>query len=409
MTYQGKVISGDCHIDIPWLPSDLFVSNAPLHLKDKMPYVMETSEGKQWFVDGKLLGWVAGSSLGLTPWGPYVPGISDRLDRMAKTDFFSDGQKGMFHPTTPELRIKDQEIDGVSGEVIYGVLGLAGVIGSVEVLEGAATSRGGDAPGAGYGVTDPEAITAVYDIYNEWLAEFCKSSPDRFAGLACLNGNYPEKAANQLRHAARLGLKGAEMNVATALKPLYHSDWDSLWEAASEAGLPISFHTIGLSARLPEKSDFESYQWVYDGVDSALFQLAGAEYMASIIFSGACDRFPDLKFVLGECGVGWIPFMLHRLDEQFEKQYHNVLDLRMKPSEYWRRQGCSTFQHEFITSEMVSLIGEDNIIWGSDYPHPDGIWPDSRKLIDENLGHLDNKNLRKIVCENTARLYAFPN
>ena len=81
MAYKGKVISGDCHIDIPWLPADLFTSNSPAHLRDRMPRVVETSDGKQWFTEDSLLGWVAGAGLGLRPggWDPYVPGASAAL------------------------------------------------------------------------------------------------------------------------------------------------------------------------------------------------------------------------------------------------------------------------------------------------------------------------------------------
>ena len=99
--------------------------------------------------------------------------------------------------------------------------------------------------------------------------------------------------------------------------------------------------------------------------------------------------------------------MLHRMDEGYEKWLFHI-GLKANPSEIWRTHGYSTFQHEFLTNEMVSLMGEDNVIWGSDYPHPDGIWPDSRKVIDENLGQLDEKYIRKIVCENTAKVYDFP-
>ena len=84
MAYEGKIISGDCHVDLPWLPADLFIANAPSHLKERLPVVMETNDGEQWFADGKPLSvWVAGAGLGLKGyWDPYVPGHSTRLDKM---------------------------------------------------------------------------------------------------------------------------------------------------------------------------------------------------------------------------------------------------------------------------------------------------------------------------------------
>jgi len=111
-----------------------------------------------------------------------------------------------------------------------------------------------------------------------------------------------------------------------------------------------------------------------------------------------------MKFVLGECGASWIPYVLGRMDEEYEDQFRH-LNFSRTPSEYWRRQGYTTFQHETTLAEVAHLVGEDNIIWGSDYPHPDGIWPDSRKVIEADLGRLDVRVRRKITCENAGKLY----
>ena len=402
MSYDGKIYSGDGHIDLPWLPADLFVANAPAHLKDQMPRVQETKDGKQWFAEGRPTGmWVAGAGLGLRDgslFDPYVPGHSSRLDKMETHRFFSDGHQGRFHPTTLSLRVADQDLDTISGEVIYGILGVAGD----EPATGEKTSdeSGSFLPG----IADPEVVTAVYDIYNEWAAGFCKSHPERLVALGSLSAHDPAVAARQLRGAAEMGLRGAEINVSSMAKPIYHRDWDVLWATSAETNLPVSFHTVGLPIRPPAKADMDTYRQVYFGVVTNLFQLSGAEFLVSIIHSGACTRYPDFKFVLGECGIGWIPYVLQRMDDQYEKQF-SVLELGLKPSELWHRQGFSTFQQEFVTEEMVDLIGVGNIMWGSDYPHPDCVFPDSRQVISENLGHLDEAVIHKIVYENTTKLY----
>ena len=408
MSYTGKVISGDCHLDIPWLPEDLFTSRAPAHLKHKMPRVEETDQGLKWFSEDRVLGWVGGAGIGVRPggWDPYVSGMSKRLDRMEELKFFSDANNRVLRPGTPDLRIKDQDSDGVSGEVIYGVLGLAGFAGQNE--SESAPVMGDEPSGPGYGIQDPEVITAVYDAYSEWMSGFCKSNPDRLVGLTCLSPNDPNIAAAQLRRAADLGLRGAEMNVASATDPLYHKNWDALWESADETGLPISFHTVGIAPRAPKPEEVEDYHWVLNGLVITMFQLAGAEYLASIIYGGALDRYLNFKFILGECGIAWIPYVLFRMDDEYERQLFH-LGLSMKPSEYWARQGYSTFQIEHLTNEMIDAVGEDNIMWGSDYPHPDCVWPDSRTVINDHLGHLDESKIRKLVCDNTAKLYGFPN
>ena len=90
--------------------------------------------------------------------------------------------------------------------------------------------------------------------------------------------------------------------------------------------------------------------------------------------------------MLGECGVTWVPHVLNRMDEEYEDRLDALSDkLPMKPSEYWSRQGYTTYQHEIGLPQFLPMVGEDNVIWGSDYPHPDRIWPESQKWIEEDL------------------------
>ena len=383
---DSKVISADGHTDIVWLPDDLFVSEAPTRLKGHMPRVVETDEGRVWVADGARLGSVGAAAL-TGSYEPYVPGRSRRLDKMEERGFFSDAEQGRFHPSSPDLRRADQEADGVQSEVIYGVLGVA---------SGFSDSDGG--------ISDPETLSTVYDIYNDWIADFCKASPQSFVGLACISCHDPRLASRQLRRAADLGLRGVELSVSRAATPVYQEEWDILWAAAADCRMPISFHTVGLPFRQPEGPAKEGYGLVTLGLMYTLFQLSGPESLTSILLSGACDRYPDFKFVLGECGVGWIPYLLHRIDQEYEDRLSG-LNLSMKPSELWRRQGYTTFQDEYLTSEMVQAVGENNILWGSDYPHPESTWPESTEYIERNMGHLPGEVRSKIVFENAGKLY----
>ena len=224
---DSKVISADGHTDIVWLPDDLFVSEAPTRLKGHMPRVVETDEGRVWVADGARLGSVGAAAL-TGSYEPYVPGRSRRLDKMEERGFFSDAEQGRFHPSSPDLRRADQEADGVQSEVIYGVLGVA---------SGFSDSDGG--------ISDPETLSTVYDIYNDWIADFCKASPQSFVGLACISCHDPRLASRQLRRAADLGLRGVELSVSRAATPVYQEEWDILWAAAADCRMPISFHTVG--------------------------------------------------------------------------------------------------------------------------------------------------------------------
>jgi len=96
--------------------------------------------------------------------------------------------------------------------------------------------------------------------------------------------------------------------------------------------------------------------------------------------------------------------VLQRMDSEWEDQFKD-LSLKMPPSGYWNRQCYATYQTEPIGVKLIEDLGEENVMWGSDFPHPDGIWPDSREYIQNELGHLPAATRRKVVCENAGKLY----
>src|ERR1700735_2927372 len=153
---QYKVISADCHVDLIWLPPDLFTDNAPAALKERMPYVADGPRGKEWVTKN-------GSSFGLmngmgSAWRKYKPGKIHPCCRLASTGLYAEGEKGNQRMTEPDLRLKDQDRDGVQAEILYGILG--------------ATNR----------LNDDEAAGAMLRIYNDWLADFCSKHPERYGG-----------------------------------------------------------------------------------------------------------------------------------------------------------------------------------------------------------------------------------
>src|SRR4030081_3087051 len=115
------VISADCHVDLIWLPPDLFTANAPAAVKERMPYVTEGPRGKEWVTkNGASFGLDAGMG---SAGRQYVPGVIHRSDRMASTGLYEDGQKGVRRLTDPDLRLKDQDRDGDQAEALSGILG----------------------------------------------------------------------------------------------------------------------------------------------------------------------------------------------------------------------------------------------------------------------------------------------
>ena len=376
-----KVISADCHIDLVWLPPDLFTSNAASSLKERMPYVTDSAKGPQWVTrKGRKLGLQNGMG---SAGREYVPGQIHRSDRMASTGLYDDGKKDIRRLTDPDLRLEDQERDGVQAEVLYGILG------------------------ASMRLDDPQATVEVIRIYNEWLAGFCGVHPDRYAGLASVPNHDIDAAVEEVgRVVKRGGVRGLEVATQVDMRPLWDPHWDPFWQAASEANLPVHFHTIG--GPPPKLREFEQVvQRAAFAVYITGFQLNTASFLTSLIFGGVLERFPNLKVVIGESGIGWIPYVLERMDLEWEDQFQD-LTLSMKPSDYWRRQCKATYQSDRAGIKLIDELGPDTVMWGSDFPHPDGIWPDSREYLQRELGHLPDPVRFKIVCENAANLYGFP-
>ena len=376
------VISADCHIDLIWLPPDLFTANASAHLRDRMPYVTNGEDGPQWVSrSGSNFGLMNGmGSAGRL----YVPGQIHRSDRMASTGLYEDGRRGIRRLTDPDLRLRDQDLDGVQGEVLYGILG--------------ATGR----------LNDPEAATEVIRIYNQWLADFCDTHPERFAGIACVPGHNMSSAIEELERVGKRGsVRGVEIPLHKDMNPLWDPYWEPLWAAVNELGLPVHFHTIG--GGHPETQGFPlQVQRAAWAVYITGFGIQMASVLMSMIFSGVFEKYSKLRLVIGESGIGWIPYVLEHMDLEWEDQFQD-LSLTMKPSDYWRRQCAATYQTDRIGIKLLDELGVENVMWGSDFPHPDGIWPDSQAFIDRELGHLPENVRRKIICDNALTLYGFSN
>jgi uncharacterized protein len=178
---QYKRISADCHLDMIWLPPDLFTSQAPRDLKGRMPFVAEGPNGKEWIAkNGASFGLVGGvGSAGRR----YEPGKQHRADRMAEAGLYDDGKKGIRRPGDPDLRAKELDRDGVDAEVIYGVLAAAAKL------------------------SDAEASAEMLRIYNDFIIDFSKHYPDRMIGLACLPFGDVEAAAKEVHRVAKMGVR----------------------------------------------------------------------------------------------------------------------------------------------------------------------------------------------------------
>jgi len=387
----SQLISADSHIDMPWLPPELFVENCRADLRDRMPHVEETANGAYWTIKG---GWQHGTDqkiLAVKGMGaigaPYRKGASPRFDRFADQGVPQDGAKGLPRLTDVEMRVSDQQLDGVRAEVLYGLTGID------------------------RWCPDTDVMAEIYRIYNEWVGAFCRQRPDRFVGLSCLTTRNIDYAVAEARRARDNGLKGLLLYTVPGrddhAQPLWHDSWEPIWAIADELDMAVHIHTTGGNYQMPSRSEGEHHFQRVRGVVWSTFQIAATEQLAALVFCGATERYPRLRFVLGEFGVGWIPYMLERMDEVYDtRNLREGCQLSMKPSEYWARNFSAVVINEPIVGELVDMVGVDNLMFGNDFPHGDGIWPDSRQNFDGMFGKLPAATQEKIAWQNAARLYS---
>ena len=371
-------ISADCHIDMPWMPNDLFTSNASAALKDRMPYVADGPDGPYWTCKS---GMSFGLVCGVGPGGAkYVPGQNYRVDKMAAVGLYDDAKKGKRRVIDPHLRAKDADLDGVDAEVIFGILGAA--------------TR----------LNDLEASKEMFRIYNDWLVDFCKPYPGRHIGLACLPYGDIDAAVKEIYRVAKMGIRGIELSCSWDMEPMYSPVWEPLWKAVNDVQLPLNFHTFpSVPPTIRDKYDgLARRAALFTGVSA--FQMNLVNILAAIVGAAVLERYPNIHIVFGESGIGWIPYALDRMDFEWEDRFRD-LGLTMKPSDYWRRQCKATFQFDRIGLAMIEEMGAETLMWASDYPHTDGIWPESSKYIADQFGHLPADVVHKITCENAGKLY----
>jgi len=340
--------------------------------------VVDGPDGPSWTTSaGAGLGLVGGTG---SSGQKYVPGTNKRLDVMEATGFFSDGRRGIRRPTTPELRIKDMDRDGVQAEVIFGILGAA--------------TR----------LADHEASAEMFRIYNDWVIDLTRAHRDRMLPLACLPYGDVDAAVREIRRVATLGFRGLELSCSWNMEPMWHPVWEPLWQAVHDVNLPLHFHTFPSLPQTVRDRQTGLTRRAAFFTSVAGFQMNLINILAAVIGAAVLERYPNIRISFGESGIGWLPYALDRMDFEWEDRFTD-LGLTMKPSEYWRRQCKATFQFDRIGTKLLDDLGVETLMWGSDYPHPDGVWPESDRYIAEQFGHLPADVTRKITCENAGTFY----
>lgn len=374
-------------IDTHWSePKDLWSSRAPAKFKDRVPRIVDSKEagvGKQhWVVDDDIVLGPAGISV-IKKDGSKGRGIFS----FATMD---ESTPGAWHGPS---RVEEMDALGVHTQILYpNAVGFAG--------------------GAIMSIKDIELRNFCLSAYNDGAAELQAESKGRLLPQALLPFWDLDASVKELQRCReKLGLVGFTMTDSPnewGLPTLNDPYWDPLWAATQDMNYPVAFH-IG-SGGMSSKLAWDGYDATTTlAVTSLTLFMANMRCITNLVFSGLLDRFPKISFLSVESGIGWVPFLIEACEYQFHENWGSNSHLKLTPREYFNRNIYTSFWFEKENvANSIELIGEDNVLFETDYPHPTCLYPSVREHVEEALSDVKESVQRKILYENAARVYSLP-
>ncbi len=284
-------------------------------------------------------------------------------------------------------RVVELDRDGIDLAVLYPSLGL--VLG---------------------GLTDPGHAIAACSIYNDWLAEYVRVAPNRLAGVGALPMQDPEAAVHEAERAIReLGFCGlfVRPNPVNGLWA-HHAVYDPLWETIAGLGVPIGLHPAGFPDTFGAAQLYgEQWRGITPMGKVINFMIDTVTCFTMMMSAGIFDRYPDLKVIVLESGVGWVQWWAEKMDHWYKARLAGP-SLELLPSEYVKRQVWFSGDPDESSFEAVSkVIPSNRLLWASDFPHLDILWdePSVTEELYERLDLLDDGVARQILGLNAQEVY----
>lgn len=377
------IVDADSH----WTePHDLFTSRAPAEYRDRMPRVEDINGAPMWVFGGRPVG-RAGAG-----------GVIAR-----------DGSKESADKALFEWRIDQVHVGAYDPKVRLGVLDECGI--DAQIIYPSTIGLGGQ----GLASADPALGRLAIEIYNDRMAEIQSESNNRLLPLPLMPAWDVDACVHEAKRVSQLGARGVNMTSDPhdlGSPDLGDRAWDPFWEVCSELQLPVHFH---IGASITTMTFYGNYPWPSHtantklAIGGALLFIGNARVVTNLILSGIFDRHPDLKAVSVESGVGWIPFILETLDyEMAENAPRELAAMKKMPSEYFRSNIYATFWFENNRNklpDLVEAVGEDNILFETDFPHPTCLYPNPLQSVEPKMATLSPEARAKIMGENARKLY----
>ena len=383
MARTYRVISADSHLEISperWRP---YV--APQH-RDRAPRLVKLSNGGDAIlVENRPLSPV-GLAITGKPYEEYLP-----------TGVTYEGGHGA---GTPEQRLEEQDEDGLDAEVLFTGPG------NVRIWRG---------------VRDDTAFKEIVHGYNRFLAEeYCAVAPDRLLAMGIIPTTTLEDAVAELQYCARAGLKGVMLGMFPSGQGVPLPEDDRFWSAAIDLTMPLTVHVRLFADDRPvmryqrQPQDLEAF--AVDPVFN-LVRFSGENALNAIqlTMAGVFDRFPRLNIYWAETMIGWIPYFLEQLDDNWPRTRHWAerfygLEAPARPlREYLLRNNWWGFLRDPFGVEMRYRIGVDHVMWWNDFPHSAGDWPHSRRVIEEMFAEVPEAERYRMLAGNAVEFFHLDN
>lgn len=377
--FEGiKIVDTDTHItEAP----DLFTSRAPAASKAKMPRVERINGTDRWFVGDRDFGTLGGNVI--------------RADNNKLLGRLAFPKLEQAHPGGHELKARLQAMDDM------GVHAQIGFQNSGVTQAGSLMSLG-----------DPDLALEVIQIYNDASAEFQETSGQRIFNMAHLPFWDQKLLEKEARRCHDLGLRGfvlPDTPERVGVPSFNHDYWTPFLEMCEATGMPLNFH---LNAAIdPNTLTWEGFQFEQTlSVVATMFSIGNAATLGNWMVSGRLDQHPKLKIGLIESGAGWVPFAVEALEHQFREMLAGKRDvLKKQPWDYFRDHFYCTFWFEKIAPKyLLEIIGVDNVMFETDFPHPTSLYPGVQKHIQKSLGGYDYSIKKKVLETNAVRMYNLP-
>jgi len=365
-----KLISSDSHIIEP---PELWEKRIDPKFKDRAPRLVHEGNNDQWYCDGVAFGGVGVNQ---------QAGV--RFEHPEELTLEGSMVTVPLGGLDPHAHVKDMDVDGVAGGVLYPSQGLT-------LFQVPAT----------------DVLSAAFRAYNDYVAEFCKPSPHRLKGIAMINVDDVEDGVRELERAAKMGLAGAMISIRPFLR-YDHPTYERFWGAAQDLDMPLSLHTGTMRWRPGTDVGAVVLQNPFDFPNR---DHDVRECINAIILSGVFERYPRLKVGAVEFEIAWAPYFLRRMDEFYTQRAMGMRGKRLKggalPSDFFRQNVFIGFQEDDLGIQLRYHVGVDNLLWGSDYPHAESTFPRSREILERILQGVTEEEKAKIAGENATRLYHF--